>query len=245
MKAIIYYSMSITALAVTFAGCTPGPAPQPKAVVKVADQQLQEARKKLQQEDNATSEIAWKLGQACFQRAEFAKDDTERARLALEGIDACRKLVAAEPDNVGGHYYLAMNLGQMCRVKQLQALGMVKDMERHFNRARDLDERFSHAGPDRNLGLLYFRAPRFISVGDKEKAMRHLRRAAELAPDYPANRLNLLEALIDAGDQPGVERERAVLQKMLPAAREKFQGDEWAADWLDWDQRWPQLRGDQ
>ena len=122
---------------------------------------------------------------------------------------------------------------------------MVKDMERHFNRARDLDERFSHAGPDRNLGLLYFRAPRFISVGDKEKAMRHLRRAAELAPDYPANRLNLLEALIDAGDQPGVERERAVLQKMLPAAREKFQGDEWAADWLDWDQRWPQLRGDQ
>lgn len=239
MKAMIYCSTALVVLGTAWSGCAPAPGPRPPAVVKAADQQLDAARKATADPDV----VAWKLGRACFQRAEFAKDDGERAKLAQEGIDACTALVKRNGDSVGGHYYLAMNLGQMCRVKQLSALGMVKDMERHFNRALALDENFSHAGPDRNLGLLYFQAPSFISVGDKVKALKHLRRAAELAPEYPANRLNLLEALVDAGDEVGIAKERAALKTLMPAARKKFTGDEWVADWLDWDERWPKLRG--
>jgi hypothetical protein len=162
--------------------------------------------------------------------------------LAKEGIDACRKLVAADPGNFGGHYYLGMNIGQMARVKRFSALGLVKDMERAFTTVSDLNATFSHAGADRNLGLLYFKAPPIISVGDKSKARVHLERAVELAPDYPANRLNLLEACIKWKDTVGIAAQRAALRELLPKALEKFSGDEWGSDWLKWNKRWEELR---
>ena len=162
--------------------------------------------------------------------------------MAQEGIDACRKLVAKQPKNPGGQYYLGMNIGQMSRVKRFSALGLVKDMERAFVMVRDLNATFSHAGADRNLGLLYFKAPSIISVGDNSKARVHLERAAQLAPDYPANRINLLEAYIKWGDVAGVAAQRTALRELLPKAREKFSGDDWATDWLEWDERWREMR---
>ena len=68
-------------------------------------------------------------------------------------------------------------------------------MEADFTRARELDERYDWAGPDRNLGLLYRDAPAIGSVGSRSKARRHLKRAVELAPQYPENRLNLARGL--------------------------------------------------
>jgi len=206
-----------------------------------ADKRLKEAREKFRAA-TTPDDTAWQLGAACFKRAEFAKDNPERAALAQEGIDACRKLVTANPNNFGGHYYLGMNVGQMARVKRFSALGLVKDMERAFTAVSDLNATFSHAGADRNLGLLYFKAPSIISVGDKSKARLHLERAVELAPDYPANRLNLLEACIKWKDTAGVAEQRAALWELLPKASEKFSGDEWGSDWLEWNKRWEELQ---
>ncbi len=247
MKCYCVHACLLTATAWILA-CTEPTQPRikPKAgafdPVAHADKRLKEAREKFRM-TTTPDDTAWQLGAACFKRAEFAKDNPERAALAQEGIDACRKLVAEQPKNPGGHYYLSMNIGQMARVRQLKALGMVKEMEHHFNLARELDETFSHAGSDRNLGLLYFRAPRFISVGNKERALKHLRRAAKLAPEYPSNLLNLLEAHIDAEDENGVAAECATLEILMPVARKKFLGDNWSADWIVWNKRWHELRG--
>jgi len=207
-----------------------------------ADKRLKEAREKFRAV-TIPDDTAWQLGAACFKRAEFAKGNPERAALAQEGIDACRKLVTANPKNFGGHYYLGMNVGQMARVKRFSALGLVKDMERAFTAVSDLNATFSHAGADRNLGLLYFKAPSIISVGDKSKARLHLERAVELAPDYPANRLNLLEACIKWKDTTGIANQRAALRELLPKARKELSGDGWATDWLEWDKRWKELGG--
>ncbi len=239
------------AAALLTAGCAEPnnpPLPPPKAKGKAAafdpvahaTQRLAVAREKFKAAQ-AIDNTAWHLGQACFQRAEFARDNAERARLAQEGIDACQKLIDTQPKNPGGHYYLGMNLGQMARVKRFSALGLVKDMEDAFGSARKLNPQFSHAGPDRNLGLLYFKAPRFISVGDAAKARAHLEAAVKLAPDYPANRLNLLEAFIEWEDTPGINTQRAALKTLLPEARKKFTGNDWAADWLEWNRRWANL----
>ncbi|SVD96293.1 uncharacterized protein METZ01_LOCUS449147, partial [marine metagenome] len=209
--------------------CTEPAQPHPKAKAGVfdpvayADVRLKRAR------DNflatpTPNDTAWQFGAACYQRAEFAKDNPERAALAQEGIDACRKLVTANPKNFGGHYYLGMNVGQMARVKRFSALGLVKDMERAFTAVSDLNATFSHAGADRNLGLLYFKAPSIISVGDKSKARVHLERAVEIAPDYPANRLNLLEACIKWKDTAGIADQRTALRELLPKARKEFSG---------------------
>src|SRR5947209_7572472 len=44
-------------------------------------------------------EEAVKFGRACFDLAEFATNNTERAAIAQQGIAACRSVVAAHPNS--------------------------------------------------------------------------------------------------------------------------------------------------
>lgn len=215
-----------------------------KAVaVHLADKRLLAARAKFKAAAKVDGS-AWRLGSACFQRAEFLEDNEERKALAKEGIAACRRLIDDQPNSIAGHYYLGLNLGQLARVKnKLLAWGMVDDIERALEKARDLDARFCYAGPDRSLGLLHYNKNIEASIlYGKDKARMHLKRAVELAPDYPANRLNLLEAYVTWKDVAGINAQRAALRKLLPKARKEFTGPEWAWDWVVWDTHWGKLR---
>ena len=180
---------------------------------------------------------AWEFARACFDRAEYATNDAERVSVADQGIAACRRLVARQTGSAPAHYYLGMNLGQLARTKTLGALRIVDEMEREFKAARQLDEHLDFAGPDRNLGLLYYEAPAFASVGSRSKARQHLQRAVELAPDFPENRLNLLEACLKWADHNGAIRELRELEKLWPQAHTNFTGEAWTASWSDWETR--------
>jgi len=185
---------------------------------------------------------AWQLGRASFDRAEFARDDAERADIARRGIAACRAALALDTNVAAVPYYLGMNLGQLARTKSLGALRLVTEMEGLFERARQLDEHFDRAGPDRNLGLLYLEAPGWpVSIGHRGKARKHLSRAVELAPGYPENRLNLLEARVRWGEA-NLDSEFKQLAELWPKARECLTGEEWAAAWMDWNRRWRELQ---
>ena len=56
----------------------------------------------------------------------FCHFRSQREEIATEGIDACRQLIAANTNSVPGHYYLAMNLGQLAQTKSLGALKIVR-----------------------------------------------------------------------------------------------------------------------
>src|SRR5205814_413219 len=96
-------------------------------LVQRAEQKYQEARKRFQNNTN-DAEAAWQFGRACFDRAEFARNDEQREEIAKQGIAACRSLVGRDPKSAPGHYYLAMNLGQLARTKTLGALRIVEEM---------------------------------------------------------------------------------------------------------------------
>jgi tetratricopeptide (TPR) repeat protein len=185
---------------------------------------------------------AWQFGRACFDLAGFATNQTERASLAERGIAASRAALARDSNSAPAHYYLAINLGQLAQTKGLSALGLVDQMEREFIRARELNEHFDYAGPDRSLGLLYRDAPAIVSVGSRTRARERLRRAVELAPQYPDNRLNLIEAYLKWGDRTGAYRELQSLEAAWPAARTNFVGAAWAASWADWEPRLKKLK---
>jgi tetratricopeptide (TPR) repeat protein len=196
-----------------------------------------EARARFQAATN-NSEAAWQFARACFDRAVAATNNADRAKMAEEGIAVSRRVVAREPGLIQSHYYLGMNLGQLADTKRnTGALKIVDEMEQEFKAARDLDERFDYAGPDRNLGLLYSQAPSVVSIGNRSKARQHLRRAVELAPDYPENRLNLIEAYLKWGDRSGAWREYKALEAVWPEAQKKLTGDAWAASWVQWEKR--------
>lgn len=184
------------------------------------------------------AEAAWQFGRACFDLSDVSTNNAERAEIADRGIAACRASVALQPGAAPAHYYLGMDLGELADTKRnLAALRMVKEMEREFLATAALDETFDFAGADRNLGLLYMRAPVIASIGSRSKARQHFRRAVELAPLYPENRLNLVEALLKWGDLDAARREANYLEELWPEARQRFSGPRWADSWLDWEKR--------
>lgn len=219
----------------------PADIPMPTLSAKFAESaqiKLLGARKKFHADTNSVP-AAWALGQACFWRGEFATDDESRKSLANEGIAVCRALTLRAPTVPEGHYYLALNLGQLARTKWLEALGIVKELERGLQLASGMNPRLDHAGPDRCLGQLYRDAPGWpVSVGSKAKARTHLLRAVELAPEYPENHLEVLETWLLWKEKKNLQRDLAPLAALLPKARLQFSGAEWAAHWDDWERRW-------
>ena len=188
------------------------------------------------------NELAWQFARACFDAADFSTNSAERAELAEQGISACNKVIASERNSASAHYYQGMNLGQLAQTRGLSALKLVDQMEKEFKIARELNEKLDYAGPDRNLGLLYRDAPSWISVGSRSRANRHLQRAAELAPDYPENRLNLVESYIKWSDPNGIKREMKALEELWPRARKLMTGPQWELSWADWTQRLQQVK---
>jgi hypothetical protein len=185
---------------------------------------------------------AWKLARAYFDLAEFATNKTQRASLAEQGIAAAQQAIARESNSAPAHYYLGMNLGQLAKTRGLSALRLVNQMQRAFMRAHDLEEQLDWAGPDRNLGLLYRDAPAIASVGSRSQAREHLKRAVELAPRYPDNRLNLIETYLNWGETNSAQRELTAVAAVWPSARTKFVGEAWAASWADWESRLKKLK---
>jgi tetratricopeptide (TPR) repeat protein len=183
-------------------------------------------------------EAAWRYARACYESARWTTNRAAKAKTAQQGIEISRWLVAQQPDLAAGHYYLSLNLGEFADTKRnLAALRMVREMEREFKKTVELDEDFDYAGADRALGLLYQQAPTFGSVGSRSKARQHFRRALELAPEFPENRLVLIEADLKWGETGAVHREITALEKDWADARLRFAGPDWEPTWSDWDAR--------
>lgn len=206
-----------------------------------ARERLDEASARLEQQP-ASVEAGWQYGRAIFDFAEFSTNSSQRAALAEKGIAVCRRILTGATNSAAAHYYLAMNLGQLARTRGLGALKLVSEMEQLFQRACELDELFDYAGPDRNLGMLYRDAPVIASVGSRSKARKRLEQAVKLAPDFPENRLALVEGYILWGNRAGARREFASLRDGLAAGRRRFSGAEWASSWVDWDARIEKIR---
>jgi hypothetical protein len=189
------------------------------------------------QSDTNNSTNAWNFARTAFDYCDFATNDAQRADLARLGIAACRQLLARESNSAPGHYYLGMNLGELADAEapSLAAYRLVFEVEAEFKIVAALDEHFDYAGAARNLGELYLQAPGWpFSIGSKRKAREWLERAADLAPDYPGNQLNLAEAQLKWRQPEAYAATMKNLADRWPSAQTHFTGAAWAADWADW-----------
>lgn len=183
---------------------------------------------------------AWQFARACFDFADFATNETERADIARQGIAACRKLLARETNSAPGHYYLAMDEGQLAQAEapSMAAYHLVKQMEREFKTAADLDKDFDYAGPERSLGLLYRDAPVWpFSIGSRRKTREYLDQAVKLAPGYPENHLNLAETFLQWHETENAKSELNALDALWPKAQANLIGEAWERSWDDWSAR--------
>ncbi len=119
----------------------------------------------------------------------------------LATVQAGRKYaeiaLRAFPESGLAHYLMAHLTAYEAERNPTRGLQMVPIIEKEAVMAASLNPPIDHGGPDRMLGELYLRAPGFpMSVGDSEKSAAHFRKAMTLDPDYPENRLGLVEALM-------------------------------------------------
>ncbi len=216
-------------------------ADEPPDPVFIARAAAEFDRTRAQYQSNTNdSTAALQLVRACFNFADLVTNETQRATLANQGIAVCHQWLAREPDSAPAHYYLAMNFGQLAKAEapSLAAYRLVREIEREFRKAAELDGRFDYAGPDRGLGLLYRDAPGWpLSIGSRHKAREWLDEAEKLAPGYPENHLNLAEAFLRWHDHAGADRELKALDALWPVARTNLVGPAWECSWADWSAR--------
>jgi hypothetical protein len=206
-----------------------------------AEQVYLQARIRYEQ-DRTDTENSWQFGQACFELADVVASNARRARLANEGMDACKAVLERNPKLAPAQYYLALNVGQLARTKSVGALKLVSQMEAGLKQSIRLDPSVDFAGPHRSLGLLYRDAPGWpVSVGSRSKARQHLQKAVELRPDFPENWLCLLESYSQWSDKRALEPQIKKVDELLTAARKKYNGETWAVAWQDWERRWNAL----
>jgi hypothetical protein len=228
-------AISIFAALIIFAN--PANAGQNKLFGARTEAEFHRAQIQFQSDENNPTN-AWQFARACYDFADFATNDAERATIAVQGIAACRQLAASAPKSAPAHYYLAMNLGQLARTELLGALKLVKEMEVEFKTAAELDAHLDFAGPDRCLGLLYRDAPGWpASIGSRHKAREFLEQAEKLAPDFPENRLNLAESDLQWRENAAAKKELDALDALWPKARTNLTGEIWERGWDDWTTR--------
>jgi tetratricopeptide (TPR) repeat protein len=220
----------------SLAGPVRADSPTNQLFILRAETVLRQARQNYQADTNSMTN-ALALARASFTLADLATNDTQRAQVARRGIEVCRQWLAREPKSGPGHYYLAMNLGQLAKAEapSIAAYKLVHEVEREFQTAAELDVRYDHAGPARTLGLLYFQAPGWpLSIGSKRKAREWLERAAELAPDYPGNQLNLAEAQLKWRQREELAATLKKMEAVWPAAQTNLTGESWEQAWQEW-----------
>lgn len=125
-------------------------------------------------------------------------DKPERQKYYEKGRHYAELVTREHPQRVEGHYWLGLNLLGLASVQRAGlALIALPIIVKEMNVARDLDEAYDQAGPDRVLGRLYLMAPSWpISVGDPKKSLEMLRAAVKIAPKNSTNHLFLAETLL-------------------------------------------------
>ncbi len=185
---------------------------------------------------------AWEYARACYDWADWATNKAQRAGIAKKGIAACQQSLLFT-NSAAGHYYMAMNKGQLARSETLGALKLVHEMEHEFLAAAGLDPGADFAGPERGLGLLYRDAPGWpMSIGNRSRARQFLESAVTIEPNYPENILNLAESYLKWGDKAGARKELDALDTLWPAAQKSLNGPHWEWSWSDWSSRRDVLR---
>ncbi len=145
--------------------------------------------------------VRGKLSHAFFYKGFFEEQKKERERLFHKGMQCGNEAVTLYPEAVYGNFWYASNMGMwgMCR-GIMASLKSVDPMFKAMQIVLKRNEAFFFGGPHRAIGRLYHHAPGWpLSIGNKRKALEHLERAVEIAPDFLCNRLWLAELLIDVG----------------------------------------------
>lgn len=168
----------------------------------------------------------------CLHLAERETNQENREKLAAEGVSFAEAALAHGGSGEGAvHYYLAANLGLAVREHPTLAIGNLSRLEDEMKQALALSPDIDRGGALRLLGMLYLKAPAWPNgIGDRDKALELLGKAAREYPEQPLNHLFYAQALWDEGDEESLSRyesEFALGQKLLSEGNWGYNKEPW------------------
>jgi tetratricopeptide (TPR) repeat protein len=200
----------------------------------VAGQHLEEAQRdlaaseaRLPQEKAQRPTLLTQVSRLSFLVGDLGPKE-KREPFFEKGRSYAETLAQEQPDWVDGHYWLALNLCGLAECGSAKrGLKLLPEIVTQLEKALEVDPTYDQGGPHRVLGRIYHEAPAWpLSVGDPNKALHHLQKAVQIAPDNSTNHLYLGEALDRMGKKQEARREfeqvlRSIRHALGPAGLEE------------------------
>lgn len=151
---------------------------------------------------------------------EAAKND--KLAYFQKGVAVAERAVAAEPNAVEGHFWLAANHGGSAElVGALKALQTVKKIRAEMETVLKLNDRYQDGGAYLALGEMDKELPRIVG-GNLSRAITRLETGLKVAPQNLEIRLALAEAYKEDGRQEDARRQlQELLARPLTPSRAK------------------------
>src|SRR5271165_179956 len=94
------------------------PTPGLKADFAARARQTFEAARARSTADTNDLAAALQFARASYDWADYATKDSQKAAIAQQGIESCRRIIKMTNSSAPGHYYLGMNLGQLADARR-------------------------------------------------------------------------------------------------------------------------------
>jgi hypothetical protein len=126
----------------------------------------------------------------------YEGDEAKLKKCAEIGVAAARQ-VGINKENPDACYYFALNQGIIVYTKGLFGLNKLPEIFEALKIAQK-SESLDFGGPLRVLGMLYLKAPAWpTGIGDLDKSLELLEKAAKNYPSHPQNLMFYAQALIE------------------------------------------------
>jgi hypothetical protein len=177
----------------------------------------------------------------CLHLAEREVSQENREKLAAEGVGFAEAALAQGGSGDGAvHYYLAANLGLAVREHPTLAMGNLGRLEDEMKQSLALSPDIDSGGPLRLLGALYLKAPAWPNgIGDRDKALELLEKAAKDYPGHPLNHLFYSQALWDEGDEASLIQYKTEFtqgEKLLSEGKWGYNKEPWKKEFDEFQQ---------
>lgn len=176
----------------------------------------------------------------CLHLAERETNRQNREKFAAEGVGFAETALAQGGSDGAVHYYLAANLGLAVRENIALALKNLGRLENEMKQALALSPGIDGGGPLRLLGTLYLKAPAWPhGIGDRDKALELLEKAAKEYPGHPLNHLFYAQALWEEGGEAALIQVKAEIawgEKLLAEGNWGYSKKTWEKEFDEFQQ---------
>lgn len=157
----------------------------------------------------------------------------ECKRWAESGLAYAERCIEIAPNMPDCYYWRAVNTGLYHSVKVVGYQRGIKQMISDCNAVIAMGrENYDYGGPWRIQGQIFTKLPETGGrpdslTRDLNRALVYLRKAVEVAPDYPENRIALAEALYKEGEPDAARAELDIAKQKTPEWRDDASYPEW------------------